>query len=106
MTQEEYEKGFVDYMTKNNGKDYEKCYNKEHIADMKADFLSGAQWRINSVWHKAEDLPKNNKMLIAIDKDERPLLCGPFNKDWKDTVRYFGITIWAYVEDLIPNKEE
>lgn len=30
-------------MTKNNGKDYEKCYNKEHIADMKVDFLSGAE---------------------------------------------------------------
>lgn len=45
-------------------------------------------------------------MLIAIDKDEHPLICGPFNNDWKDTVRYFGITIWAYVEDLIPNKED
>lgn len=54
------------------------------------------------MWHDAENTPKNNKMLIAIDKDERPLLCGSFNKDWKDTVRYFGITIWAYVEDLIP----
>lgn len=106
MTQEEYEKGFVDYMTKNNGKDYEKCYNNEHIADMKADFLSGAKWLMNSVWHDADDTPENKKMIIAIDKDEHPLICGPFNNDWKDTVRYFAITIWAYVEDLIPNKEE
>ena len=47
MTQEEYEKGFVDYMTKNNGKDYEKCYNKEHIADQhkwqSANMWSGTQ---------------------------------------------------------------
>lgn len=106
MTQEEYEKGFVDYMTKNNGKDYEKCYNKEHIADMKADFLSGAKWRINSVWHDANEKPKHNRMVLVININGSPLICGPVHRGWKDAVRIFGVIKWAYVEDLIPNKEE
>lgn len=94
MTQEEYEKGFVDYMTKNNGN------NKEHIADMKADFLSGAKWRMNSVWHDANKKPKHNRMVLVININGSPLICGPVYRGWKDTVRIFGVIKWAYVEDM------
>lgn len=70
------------------------------------DFMEGAKWRINSVWHDASKAPKQSKMLIAICKDGREVLCGPNNSDWKTTVKIFFIVKWAYIEDLIPNTEE
>lgn len=102
MTQEEYEKGFVDYMTKNNGKDYEKCYNKEHIADMKADFLSGAKWRINSVWRDASVKPRHNRKILILNKNRNVAICRPRPRGWKYAVKVLGFVKWAYVEDLIP----
>ena len=107
MTQEEYEKGFVDYMTKNNGKDYEKCYNKEHIADMKADFLSGAEWRINSVWHKPNEEPKYDKYFLYENVVHAYHVDGIYPSEdelfvWNDYVKDWGLMRWAYVEDLIP----
>lgn len=70
------------------------------------DFMEGAKWRINSVWHDASKAPQQSKMLIAICKDGREVLCGPNNSDWKTTVKIFFIVKWAYIEDLIPNTEE
>lgn len=70
------------------------------------DFMEGVKWRINSVWHDASKAPKQSKMLIAICKDGREVLCGPNNSDWKTTVKIFFIVKWAYIEDLIPNTEE
>lgn len=70
------------------------------------DFMEGAKWRINSVWHDASKAPQQSKMLITICKDGREVLCGPNNSDWKTTVKIFFIVKWAYIEDLIPNTEE
>lgn len=55
------------------------------------DFMEGAKWRINSVWHDASKAPQQSKMLIAICKDGREVLCGPNNSDWKTTVKIFFI---------------
>lgn len=108
MTQEEYEKGFVDYMTKNNGKDYEKWYNKEHIEDMKADFLSGAQWRINSVWHKPYDIAEAGKECLVefMDGDGNTCIRIDWRSEyeWVNACHYEKILRWAYIKDLIPNK--
>lgn len=114
MTQEYIEKEAektVDYLSMTEIDDGEIDYEESNYEAGRRDsleefgkdlFVKGANWRIISMWHDAENTPKNKKMIIAIDKDERPLICGPFNNDWKDTVRIFGITIWAYIEDLIP----
>lgn len=70
------------------------------------DFMEGAKWRINSVWHDASKAPQQSKMLIAICKDGREVLCGPNNSDWKTTVKIFFIVKWAYFDDLIPFLED
>ena len=69
-------------------------------------FVEGAQWRINSVWHGASEIPQHSGLLIAICKDGKALLCGPNNSNWKTTVKIFHIVKWAYIDDLLPERKE
>lgn len=45
-------------------------------------------------------------MIIALRNKYSPIICGPFNFDWKETMEVFGLKKWAYVEDLLSNMEE
>ena len=69
-------------------------------------FVEGAEWRINSIWHSASEKPQDLRMLVAINKDGFPLVCGPNNTDWEETVKVFKVAKWAYIEDLLPIKED
>lgn len=68
-------------------------------------FVEGAEWRINSVWHNITEEPKPGSW-IAI------LTCAVYIKSvysYKDICRYMSIIEakgWAYIEDLIPDKEK
>lgn len=103
MKIEDYEIGFESYMTNNNG-EYKKYYSDESIENMKTDFLAGADWRINSVWHDVDkELPEYNRHVVNEDwfdftaKDE---------KDLKRIMNQYPFKRWAYVDDLKPNMEE
>ena len=69
-------------------------------------FMKGAEWRINSVWHDASKKPQDLKMLVAINKNDFPFVCGPHNTHWQETVKVFEVTKWAYIDDLLPNTED
>lgn len=62
--------------------------------------------QMKKVWHQLNEIPQDNEMLIAINNEESPILCGPNNTDWETTVRIFDIIKWAYIKDLIPKVEE
>lgn len=71
--------------------------------DLQTAFKVAAEWRINSVWHDIDkDLPEYNKHIVNEDwfdfipKDE---------KDLKRIISQYQFKRWAYVEDLLPNKE-
>ncbi len=72
---------------------------------MKA-FISGAQWRINSVWHDTNELPKHSGYLAAL-----------MDNGLMETLHYTvgigfyamqlkGYKLWAYIDDLLPDKKE
>lgn len=65
-------------------------------------FVSGANWRINSVYHKASEEPESGEMVLVICEGNNSVICGPYNYDWETTVENFNIIKWAYVKDLIP----
>lgn len=73
--------------------------------ELEAAFVAGADLRINSVWNDISEKPKNDKVLVVLDHNNRLWVCGPNNEDWKNTVAIFCVKKWAYIEDLIPNKE-
>lgn len=75
--------------------------------DFEAGFHTGADWRINSVWHDVSEKPQKNDVHIAvlnkygIKTDFWCDFCG-----WEKYVRLDKIEKWAYIEDLIPNTED
>lgn len=69
-------------------------------------FISGAEWRINSVWHDIKEIPENNRMILIIMQYNIPTVLGPDNSFFKEEVKDRQIQRWAYIKDLIPDKEE
>lgn len=84
--------------------------DKEYeISDIDRDplykgFYHGAQWRINSVWHDAQEEPCNGKILIVETKNYGIFIAGPNidTKDYECLKKEFDINRWAYIEDLLP----
>ena len=70
-------------------------------------FISGAQWRINSVWHDAIDKPENGRFVL-VDKEYRiyDVWKQDICDDWLNDVNYFGVKRWAYLDDLLIEREE
>lgn len=77
-------------------------------------FIAGAEWRINSVWHGAEITPKENSKIVLIDKDgywynlsySFDEYDDAFWKSWVSCVIAYEIDKWAYINDLLPRKED
>lgn len=84
---------------KNSAYDCNECGADE----FNEGFIIGANWRINSIWHKDIQngkakkpiLVKFNNGLFNLFEDVREL------KDLSDMV-----SIFTYIEDLLPNKED
>lgn len=112
MTQEQIEKGFDYYMRTNVHDNYREYFHEETLENMKTDFASGIEWFVKSVWHKAEK-PDEDKPCLVEYKDpdngktryKVSVYCG---YEWKELTHYeHDCNIrWAYVEDLLPTKDE
>ena len=69
-------------------------------------FKDGANWRINSVWHKPEEVPEANRtILIRFNEITRLWMRYEF-LDWKVFVEDKNVSQWAYLNDLIPTEDE
>ena len=102
MTREQIERAAGEYSGSVLGfKDNPVVMNK-HKA-----FMDGAQWRINSVWHDAIDKPENGRFVL-VDKEYRiyDVWKQDICDDWLNDVNYFGVKRWAYLDDLLPEREE
>ena len=102
MTKEDIKKAATEYAN-------EACRplwrtGKEQVCMV--DFMEGAEWRINSVWHNVKEMPENNRMILIIMKHDIPTVLGPDNTFFREEVKDRLIQRWAYIEDLIPNTEE
>lgn len=102
MTKEDIKKAAEEYA-------HEACRpiwrsGKEQVCMV--DFIEGAKWRINSVWHDIKEMPENNRMILIIMQHDIPTVIGPDNTFFREEIKDRHIQRWAYVEDLIPNTEE
>ena len=68
-------------------------------------FKRGASWRIDSVWHEASEEPGRNRIYLAQLGDSA---FDTFydSGNWEIFPRRVNMQRWAYVEDLLPNKQE
>lgn len=102
MTKEDIKKAATEYAN-------EACRplwrtGKEQVCMV--DFMEGAKWRVNSVWHDVKEMPENNRMILIIMQHDIPTVLGPDNSFFKEEVKDRQIQRWAYIEDLIPNTED
>ena len=102
MTREEIEKAGRDYALDQLG-----IVGLPGRAEAMKAFISGTQWRINSVWHDASEKPENGRYIL-VDKEYRfqEVWKQDICDDWLNDVNYFGVKRWAYLDDLIPERKE
>lgn len=88
----------------------EPNFSSEYYNGFFYGFIDGAEWRINSVWHDVSEEPSEKKKVIAFSCDGSMIECDftyPHRVyTWEDIVKISDITMWAYVEDLLPNTED
>lgn len=68
------------------------------------DFIEGAKWRINSVWHDVKETPLYK--FILIDMGERFDVIRIESDIWPYYVENYRAKRYAYIEDLLPTKED
>ena len=69
-------------------------------------FEDGAEWRINSVWHDAKEKPADGEVILIVTDDNHPIICGPNNSDFFKTLTDLRMERWAYLDDLLPIKNQ
>lgn len=79
-----------------------------HIQDFyerekyEAGFISGANWRIDSVWHDMCEEPKKEEMLLLHGNGRTISILWNGDIKWKDIGKFFRAEKWAYMKDLLP----
>ena len=77
-------------------------------------FMDGAEWRINSVWHKKHAVipdvgrlallelidPGSHKIVYKID------IYSGYEWKWLTHYEYSGLIRFAYIDDLLPERKE
>lgn len=80
-------------------------------------FKTGAEWRINSIWHDVEESPKQGSLIAVFDGKDMHLWRAEDIVNMINGIRIVSITVkecfarqhiikWAYIEDLLPTKED
>ena len=78
-------------------------------------FIAGAAWADKhpaNVWHQADEVPENGAHILMECKLLDSKEFKSYNIDYKGVVnwevlkRYFGISRWAYISDLLPKGGE
>lgn len=64
-------------------------------------FVAGAEWRINSVWHSPNELPRIGSYVVVLYEDEHIF----FGKV-RDYCNSVPVKTWAYLDDLLPDGKE
>lgn len=105
MTQEEIERAAVDSCV------FERdIFNPELTPYYEQGFKDGANWRIDSVWHNANEVPKKKGYILVWINGDHPIFVtwniNVIPTDWAKTVKLNNVVKWAYVDDLKPNMEE
>ena len=107
MNRETIEKAAMEYAESIPQSDERKEYSRE-------DFIAGARWRINSVWHNADEEPEQLDKTILVELDEigiegyiyDTLEAGDYKYILQCKKLYSKATRWAYIEDLLPGRKE
>lgn len=104
MKREDIEKTATSYANDVCKGSHHRCGLKQYCM---VDFMEGAEWRINSIWHDTSEKPDKGKLLIVEDIDSAyDLVYLTKSKPWEELSEKNHYMRWAYIEDLLPNMED
>lgn len=87
---------------KSRGKIFiENGWTEHEVEIFVKGFVEGSDWSIESAYHQPGDIPIDDEMILCEAKGF-PMIAGPNHENFKETVEHFGITRWAYTNDLMP----
>jgi hypothetical protein len=100
MTREQIEKAAKDYVMPNA-----RIRPLMESIAAKEGFISGAQWRINSVWHDASEKPDKNQLVVF---ECRKTYGRGYSVNFGENYDLLKNVVlrWAYVIDLLPERKE
>lgn len=75
--------------------------SKENIIE---DFIAGARWRIDSVWHEASEKPGKDLVLFECRREYGKTYTVSFGENYELLNKV--LIRWAYVADLLPCGKE
>ena len=64
-------------------------------------FRAGAEWRISSVWHTPDEMPRVGSYVVALYEDEHI-----YSGKVRDYCNSVPVKTWAYIDDLLPDIKE
>ena len=103
MNKETIENAAWDYAESIPQQDERKKYSWE-------DFIAGAEWRVNSVWHDTCDIAEPGKDCLVEHMDGDGNVCIRIDwrseYEWVNACHYDKVLRWAYVADLLPDGKE
>ena len=101
MTRGDIKKEALDFSKRKYGEEYQYPMAKTQACCW--GFVNGAEWRINSVWHKDLKIGEPKKPILVRFKNGLFMV-------FEDIRELKGIEseveMFAYLEDLIPNTED
>lgn len=67
-------------------------------------FMDGASWAINHLWHDVSEHPTIGEDIAILCNDKNITdLHVRSEIQWKEAVKIYNVTKWAYQKDLTPN---
>lgn len=74
--------------------------------DLSEAFEAGADWRIKSVWHSANEIPRGHATILEENELNGMLEYNLVELNtydgWKNRLRFYNVIRWAYLSDLLP----
>lgn len=88
----------------------DKRFSYLHNSAFFDGLVTAAEWRINSVWHNADEVPKEKGYILVEVNGSQPIFVtwniNVIPTNWDKIVKENNVVKWAYVKDLIPIMEE
>ena len=108
MNEKTIEKSFDECMKKNYTENYLSDYKREVIDNQRFDFANGVEYYLKNTWHDKREIPEYGRCILVNTKSYGLFVGGKnlSEKDYKTFVKEAEVESWAYVEDLLPNKQE
>lgn len=72
-------------------------------------FAAGVEWFKKAIWHDVSEIPEEGEQILYTDTEGGEIVDVNVTTTalydfmpWNEVVRYFNISKWCYIEDLLP----